>query len=450
GGERRRRTLAALETCPREVAVAHHDPARDYQLGVQRVRRPGPGARVDRVELPAVLGADAAKGVAAALVRRGEAERTRRRIALGIEGLAIAPGTIVTIDDAPQRWRVASNSVEAMVVTLELVPLAAAPTALAASSGSAAAAPDVAIGGTRLVAVELPGLDDALLAMPRISVLANGTGAGWREAALLYSLDDGASWTTAGSTAAPATLGRLIEPPAATSPWLVDRRSRMIVALDRPDMVLGDADAASLARGANLALAGAELIQFARAEPLGGGRWAISDLRRGVRGTEAAIGGQAAGDRFVLVEREAIAAIDLPVTSIGRRLRVLASGVGDGDAPVEAALNVTGISVAPPAPVRLTAREDGAGGLFLDWTRRSRAGWSWIDGIDAPLAEETEAYRVTLELGGGIERSIDTLVPRLHLAAGDRPAGRARVAVEQRGTLALSPPLRMILDGARR
>lgn len=442
GAPRRRRTVAALETAPREVAVAHHDPARDYQIGVQRVRRPGAGARIDRVELPAVLEAAHAKAIAGALVARGEAERTRRRVTLGIEGLGVAPGAIVAIAGEPGRWRVASSSVVGLATTLELVPLAAMPVAVSASSGQVVAAPDVAVGRTLLEVAELPALGDAPLAAPRICVLAAGSGAGWRQAALLYSLDDGASWIAAGATAAPAVIGRIAAPPVAASAWLADRRSRVVVALARPDMVLGDADAAMLAQGANLALLGDELVQFARADPLGAGRWAVSDLTRGLRGTEAAIGLQRAGDRFALIEADGVASIALPVTAIGRRVRVLASGTGDAD-PVEAAVAVTGASVAPPAPVHVSAKELPDGGLAITWTRRSRAGWSWIDGADVPLAEEAERYRVTLT-AGGTERVVDVAEPRLILSAAERPGGALALAIVQRGTLASSPPTRIL------
>ena len=438
---RRRRTVAALTSVPREVAVAHHDPARDYQLGVQRVRRPGPGERIDRVDLPVVIAATTAKGVAAALLARGEVERTRRQVALGVEGLGIAPGAIVALAGEAGRWRVASSSVAGIGALLTLVPLGAVPVVTAASSGRVVAAADRVVGRTLLVAVELPGLGEAPLAAPRLSVIATGEGAGWRQAALLYSLDDGASWTAAGATAAPGVIGRIEAPPAAASAALLDRRSRTVVRLARDDMMLGDADATMLARGGNLALLGDELVQFARAQPLGAGRWALADLYRGLRGSEAAIGTQAAGDRFALIEPDGVAAIDLPVTAIGRTLRLLASGVGDTAGPVEARVPVTGVSVAPPAPVHIIAAlRDGA--LVLCWTRRSRAGWAWVDGADAPLVEEREAYRVTLTDGDGMPRTIDVTTPQLVLAAGARPGA---ATIVQQGTWAASLPARIAL-----
>ncbi|MCU6455857.1 phage tail protein [Sphingomonas sp. A2-49] len=444
-GAGRRRTVAS--DAPREVTVAHYDAARDYQIGVQRMRRSGTRERVERIELPAVLDATVAKGVAAALIVRGEAERTRRRVGLGVDGLAVAPGAIVTIAGEAGRWRVASSSVVGLATTLDLVPLASGPAAaMPASSGIVLGAPDVVAGRTVLIVAELPSPPDRLLSGPRVSMLATGEGAGWRQAALLYSLDDGTSWMSAGASAAPATIGRIETPPVPASSLLIDRRSRIVVALLRADMALGDADAAGLAGMANLALLGDEVIQFERAEPLGGGRWALSGLRRGLRGTEAAIGTQSAGDRFALLEDDAIAAIDLPPAAIGRRVRFLASGVGDIDAPAAAELTPGGASVAPPSPVHVGAHVDDTGALTLGWIRRSRRGWGWNDGIDVPLAEEAEAYRVTIVSSDGVERSIATAVPRLTIGAAERPSGRAMVRIVQQGTFAASLPATLILE----
>jgi hypothetical protein len=444
GGGGRQRTLAPPAGIAREVAVAHHDPARDYQIGVQRVRRPGAGDRIERVELPAVMPAAAAKAAAAALLARSEAGRERRRATLGIEGLGIAPGTIVALAGEAGRWRVDASSVTGMATTLDLVALGLPPGAMPASSGSVVAAPDRPAGATIVVAAELPA--PVPLATPRVSVVATGTGAGWRGASLLYSLDDGASWEAGGATAAPAVIGRIDTVPAIASPGIADRSSRIVVTLTRGDMTLADADTVGLGQLGNLALVGDELIQFARAEPLGAGRWALGDLRRGLRGTEAAIGSQRVGARFVLLERDAVAAIDLPATAIGRRVRILASGVGDTGAPAEVAILVTGASVAPPSPVHLAMRTGAGGALVLDWVRRSRGGWDWVDGIDAPLAEEAEAYRVVLDLADGTRRTVASAAPQLTIARDGLPPGRIGVAVVQQGTIAASAAATRIFD----
>ncbi|WP_267379151.1 MULTISPECIES: phage tail protein [unclassified Sphingomonas] len=440
-GIRRARSMAAASGIPAAIAVSHYDPARDYQIGLQRARRPGAGVSESRIEVPAAIAAGTAKSIATAMLARAETGRTTRSVAAAIDALAIGPGACVTIRGEPGVWRVTKARLEAMVVTLDLVALAPASLSAPATSGRALATPDLTIGATWLQAFEMPALDDTLLTAPRIAVAATGAGAGWRRAALLYSLDDGASWAAAGATASPAILGTIEVPPdPAASAAFYDLRSAVVVRLAHADLVLGDADDAALDRGRNLALIGDELVQFGRAEPLGGTGWRLSRLLRGRRGTEAAMGAQAAGARFVLVEADTVRTLDLPLSALGQRVRVLASGVGDTKGPVESAFALTGASIRPPAPVHLAVATDGSGDATLRWTRRSRAGWRWIDGVDAPLGEEAERYRVALTLGDGSTRTIETTEPLVTIAAADRAAGPITAAVRQRGTVAESLP----------
>ena len=441
-GLRRARAVAAIETVPRTVTVGYYDAARDYQAGVQRARRPGAGVRDVSVEVPAVLAAGAAKTVAEAMLARAEAGRVRRTVAAGFGAMAIAPGACVTVAGEGGVWRVADVGIEGMVTTLGLVPLVAASLPATATSGRVSGAVDAVVGATILRAFEGPGLEETPLRAPRMTVVAAGSGAAWRQAALLYSVDDGVSWVAAGATAAPAVLGTIAVVASGAPATLVDRRGVFEIILAHADMELGDADAAALDRGANLALLGDELVQFGRAEPLGDARWRLSGLLRGRRGSEAAAGTQAVGDRFVLIEAAAARAFDLPVSVLGREVRVMASGVGDAT-PVETRCVLHGASVVPPSPVHLGWRGEADGGATVGWTRRSRAGWRWIDGVDAPLAEESETYRVTLTTEASV-RDIDVAVPWIVLGAAER-SGPVGVAVRQRGVFGESLAAELIV-----
>jgi len=422
--------VAAIETVPRTVTVGYYDAARDYQAGLQRARRPGAGVRDERTDVPAVLEAGAAKTVAEAMLARAEAGRVRRTVAAGFGAMAIAPGACVTIAGEGGVWRVADVSIEGMVTTLGLVPLVAASLPASATSGRVSGAVDAVVGATIVLAFEVPGLEEAPLSAPRMTVVAAGLGAAWRQAALLYSVDDGVSWAAAGATAAPAVLGTIAVVASGAPATLVDRWGAFEVVLAHADMELGDADAAALDRGVNLALIGDELVQFGRAEPLGGARWRLSGLLRGRRGSEAAAGAQMVGDRVVLLQAEAARTFDLPLSVLGREVRVMASGVGDAT-PVETRCVMRGASVAPPSPVHLRCFAEADGSATVKWTRRSRAGWRWIDGVDAPLSEEVEAYRVTVT-AGGTTRELELAVPFVAVTAAERAAS-ASVAVRQRG-----------------
>jgi hypothetical protein len=444
----RKRTIAAIESVPRAITLAYYDPARDYQIGVQRALRPGPGTAEQRIDLPATMAAGAAKALAETALARAEAGRETRTVKSGWAALGIAPGACIAITGAAGLWRVSGWSLEKMVLALDCVRLAEGTAAtVAADPGRAASAPDAVIGATILHAFEIPPLDDSLLAAPRLTIAAAGTGAGWRSAALLYSLDGGASWIGAGATAAPAVIGTIVTPPGIAGAAIRDLRSIMEVELAHDGMNLAGADDAALDHGANIALAGNELIQFGEAVQIDARRWRLSRLLRGRRGTEAAAGLQAAGDRFVLIERDSVRSIDLPASMLGGAVRVMASGVGDGDGPVAATVAVSGSSVLPPSPVHLVAgAPDDSGAVTLDWVRRSRAGWRWIDGGDAPLGEESERYRVVLTLGDGSIRTIETGAPTMSVTGADRAPGAVHAAVRQIGTLGESGAAAIVIS----
>lgn len=430
------RAIATADRAPRRMTLSHYDPARDYQAGTQIATRPGAGHRDAAIELPAALSAAAAKQLAEAALARSELQRERRTVLTGWSAIGLAPGARLGIAGEPGQWRVVETSVEAIAVTLELVRIAPATLPASATPGRVLPAPDAVAGTTILHAFELPHLGEGKLAAPRLSIAACGTGAGWRRAALATSVDAGIRWEPAGSTAAPAIIGIVEDPGGGGDSAIIDRRNAMIVELAHPGMVLWDADDAGLDAGLNLALVGDELLQFGEAEPLGANRWRLTRLWRGRRGTEAAAGTAVAGNRFVLIEAAALAAHD-GIAAIGTMISILATAPADGEG-VEAEALLDGTSVLPPAPVHLRAETTSGGEILLRWTRRSRAGWRWQDGVEAPLGEETEQYRIRIVPGAGPERVETVTIPELHLPSG--LTGPVLVEVRQAGDHGLSQP----------
>lgn len=444
-GARGVRSLSSGNAVPKQVAIAHYDPARDYQAGLQRARRPGSGVRQglreQRIELPAALSAGAARTLATAALARAEVGRERRTLSLVTTALNVAPGSRVRVAGEVGLWRVERWVLERMVVRVELVRIAPGTLPVAATPGRVNPAPDTVHGPTILHAFEIPALDDVGLSAPRIMVAAAG-GPGWRQAALLLSLDGGGRWNPAGGVTVPAVLGEIAVAPTAAGSALFDLAGSLEVELAHDGMELADADDRALDQGANLALVGDELLQFGRAARIAPGRWRLSRLLRGRRGTEWATGQQVVGDRFVLIEADALVALDLSLAAIGTEVKLMASGVGDLDGPVEAALTISGTSVAPPAPVALGWMPEAGGGATLRWARRSRAGWLWRDGGDVPLAEEAESYRVELP-----DRTVSVTVPELAFSAAERAAGPLTVHVRQLGSYAESRAATITIPG---
>ncbi len=438
------RDIAPLETTATSLAVAYLDPARDYQAGLQRARRDGPGVRDERVDLPATLDAAGAHGIAVRALARRNTERRRATIVMPWRALTARPGDRIAVAD--EDWRVAELRFERMTMQLDLVRAEPdAVTTAATDPGRNIAQVDAIHGATTLAVLDMPQLSDAIVTTPLVGVVAAGTSAGWRRASLLASTDAGASFVPVGTTALPATMGLTATVLAAGPLGLADRINAVEIVLLNPAMVLADADMAALTAGTNRALIGGEVIQFGRAQPISPGRWRLSELWRGRRGTEDAVVPHPTGTPFVLIEESTILA--LPAAQAVGGVQVMAAGIGDSEPLPTADCPTAGRALMPLSPVHATSSRLPSGDTVIAWTRRSRGGWGWRDGIDAPLGEEREAYRVDWT-GGSSEVSQAAFTYPAAARAADLAVGMTvrPFSIRQSGDAALSPPLNFTID----
>jgi hypothetical protein len=441
----------AAASLPAQVAISYYDPERDYQTGLQRARRGGAPAPAEPLALPAALSAPQAKALAEYRLASIWAGRQTVRVNLPWRHCQVQPGARVRLRGRSGVWKVRRWTLERMVVGLELrrLPGQGLASDRVATAGRPEVDPDLRHGPTRLRLLDLPLYLNRLLDRPHLLVAAAGPEAGWRRAELIASGDGGGSWTAAGSTAAPATMGSIIEPPSAAQSALFDDRSSLVVELLSEAMWLESRTDAALSTGANLAAIGEELIQFGRVEPLGNNRFRLSRLLRGRFGTEWAGAWHQPGGSFVLIEEDALAPVDLPAAWIGSDISLIASGIGDEVEGVAASCLASGESLRPRSPVHLEARREGDGGLRISWVRRSRRGWDWLSGSDTPLAEEREDYRIEFS-GPGRLRTAQTSEPHyLYTStdqAADGAAGPLTVSVVQIGTFAASREARLTVD----
>jgi hypothetical protein len=187
---------------------------------------------------------------------------------------------------------------------------------------------------------------------------------------------------------------------------------------------------------------GAEIVQFASAEPLGGGIYAISGLLRGRGGTEHLTGSHLASERFVLLDGGSAAIDPAQLADAGA---IAAVGFADPE-PVTRALVNAGLSTRPLCPVHPRLAIAAGDALSWRWTRRARGAWGWRDEVDVPLNEQLESYEVGFGRPDAIIARWDVAVPSFTVAAdalagllGDDPGGA--FFVRQRGDHALSLPL---------
>ncbi|MGE0180225.1 MAG: phage tail protein [Sphingomonas sp.] len=446
---RREMVRQAAGAAPGEIAITYYDPARDHQAGLQRASS-GERAqhRSERHALPAALSAEAAKALAEARLAAVRAGRMRASSGYGWARANLRPGAIVGLEKEAGCWRVRRITFGPMTAKLELErqPRNMAVAGMA-DAGSGVAQPDLLHGPTALHLIDAP-IGEPRDDRPLLFIAAAGPSPGWRRAALMASFDAGGSWLDIGATVAPATMGFAIGCLGVGQSSLIDEANAIEIELLNDAMWIEGASDGALIAGANLALVGDELIQFGRAVPLGGRRFRLSRLLRGRRGTEWAMAGHDASEPFVMIEAAALMPVEAPAGSAGMTMIVSASGVGDST-PANSSLPIGGESLRAPSPVHVRARRLPEGDVTIGWTRRSRRGWSWIDGTDAPLGEEAERYRLTIT-GAGFERIETTAEPAfvydMAMQAADGAAGALSIAISQIGDHGLSRPADLVLD----
>jgi Putative phage tail protein len=432
---------------PPEV-LRYYDLDRDYQPGVQRASgRPSSG-QPRTVELAAALTASAAREIAERMARRSNWARESLAWRSGELNPDIAPGSIVTAPGQAGQWRVRAwewreggvefgleRVIPALVSALPETPV---------DPGRSRNASDNPSTPTWLTAFELPwdGIGNGDTPAPFAAVSSSSPN--WSGAALFVDHGDGALHPIGTSGRQRSVLGSAVTSLPPASPTVFDRTSALIIDLIDPALQLFDATGRQLAQGANRALIGNEIVQFARAEPLGNARWQLRLLLRGRGGTEAALGTHTVGEPFVLLNASPVALDPAQVGDVPGT-QIVALGRGDA-APVASSIILAGITRRPLSPVHARCRQNPDGSLALAWTRRARGAWQWNDSVDAPLHEQTESYRVTLANGSADPMLWVLSEPRLEIPAATVATLAALIpggsfSVRQQGSYALSDPL---------
>ena len=437
------RHRAAMNDNPPRV-LRYYDVDRDYQPGLQRAGgRPLPG-QPRALDLPvALVASDAQRLIARAASADGWARETMQWRTTELDP-SIAPGVLVSVSGQPGTWRVLIWEWRDTGVELSLER--ATPLDVInglANGGRASLAADLASGATDLVVFELPwdgiGSGDSSLLYAAVS----SASVGWTGAELSADHGDGALVPLGTSGRLRCKIGSTVDALGIGSPSLIDRANSVTVAMLSADMALTDATMRQLAAGSNRALIGREIIQFATAVSLGGGQWRLENLLRGRGGTEHLIDSHIVGERFVLLDDRPVT---LDPTIIGDALGTVVAAIGLADAhAVEAPIVNRGIGLRPLAPCHPVVRQED-GGIAMDWTRRARGAWNWLDGVDTPLHEQAEAYEVTYGQGSSVAGRWAVASTSLTLDSGQVAALRTALpagsfSVRQRGTYALSPAL---------
>lgn len=171
--------------------------------------------------------------------------------------------------------------------------------------------------------------------------------------------------------------------------------------------LLGGANALAVETGAGQW----EIVQAGNAELIAPGRYRLTRLLRGQRGTEGAIASMVPTGARIVVLDTAVATLPISEADLGMpwnwRIGPASKPVSD-ETFVATSFTPEGAGLRPFSVAHVeqpwrTARSPGD--LTIRWVRRSRslAADTWGAG-DVPLAEDSEAYEVEIRDGGTVKR----------------------------------------------
>jgi hypothetical protein len=145
---------------------------------------------------------------------------------------------------------------------------------------------------------------------------------------------------------------------------------------------------------------------------------------------------------FALLDARTLKPIPLPVEIFGSSVTVSAHGPGDITSVSSVSRAASGESMRPLSPAHLRAVLGPDGSLTVNWVRRSRLAWGWMDEIESPPDPSLQGYRVRVAgISLALERDCAGEQAVFNAAeVASLGSGLVEVHVRQIGTLLLSRP----------
>lgn len=397
---------------PHEVSVSHIDRERSYEKNTQiSQRRQGLSTSKKEKNFQITLYPATAKQIADRLLWEPHAERLRTTITVNRTYDFLVPGNYVSlkVGDFWQPFRLERKTLGANGI-LELALVSADPAIYDGSiDGGAAPVPSnpvITAGNFDIYTFNAPftdtgGSDDGVY---WVSSCGNDR---WVGGSLYRSTDGGDTFSVAGTAQARCVVGTVTEAlPGGRQPNLWDRASVITVTLDSSVDELLTVQETSALSGQNMAWVGAqdgssgEIIIFQTATLITSSPrvYQLSNLIRGVRSTEYAIGGHSTGERFVLLTNQVISSMRFGYGDIGRQWIYKEVGAYQAEPDVVATFSFTntGERARPRAPIQAKGSRDSSNNLTINWQRRTRLFGPGVGYGPVPLDEAYEAYEIEI------------------------------------------------------
>lgn len=406
---------------PAKTTVTYLDAAREYNINEQQKERINTQAvNVEKIELPIVLTADEAAGIAEVQEFLPWTQRTSQEFVLPPAYLNLEASDVITIVAPDATYEVMLTDVAYTQdgrLECKSVPDSAAiytPNA----SGAEGVPPDGTIGlaGPALfIPLDIPVVDESVQNALGFVGAMSGDDSTWPGGTVFRTPDDGQTWTDLQGYTGPSTLGTVVNALSVNTCALIDQSSISV------SMLSGELESITrdqMISGMNYAAYGVdgrwEIVRFQNASLQANGTYLVSGFVRGDKGTEWATGLHQSGDYFVVLADPDNAFISMAGELVGTSLtyRGITSG-RDLTTGTDVPFTYQGVNLECLSPVNAVGAR-ASGDLTATWVRRSRlSGNWWVTGVPTAVGEASEAYEVDVMSGSTVKRTITSSTPTI-------------------------------------
>lgn len=291
-------------------------------------------------------------------------------------------------------------------------------------AGEQTAPPSNVVGETLISVLDIPLLHDADDGLGLFLYVAiSGTLPSWAGALVEISYDDGETYVGSMTSNVSSVIGVLLNSVGSHSQSTPDLHNVIEIQINTPNAALEESSLEGMMNGANLAIIGDELIQFANAEETSPGIWSLSYLLRGRLHTQPY--SHSDGERFVLLDRTYLGVVPISLSRLFHDITFRATSFGESvDTATLETVNYEGLSQIEFPPDYLSARIDGTD-LIAQWQGSGRIGsgasvshaarFSWYHAILYDSDDEVIETRDTTDTSATFDISALTLPLRLEV-----------------------------------
>ena len=418
-----RRTRMQESEVPHEVSISFIESSVDFRSIVVASRRlAGASKREARFGLAALMPRETGQRLADITLQDNWIGRDSIEFTLKPSHLALEIGDFVSIgatgSELDYRVTTIADGLERRVGARAVQSSIYDATA-GISSLSSVAAPSIA-GQAFALVLDLPAADGVANNLQYIAVRANP----WPGSMTVWRSDDGTNFTPVATIAQPSSVGRTLSSLPTGPLWLFDRTTRLDIELEGVSLL--SVDPITALGGANsLAVRHAdgsiEIVAFVTAELIGPKQYRLSNLVRGLKGSEPQAAVSIPAGAIVVLLDETITPIAVGNETLGRAFHYRLAP-SDRDYSEVGAIRldamVPNLALLPLSPVSFRASRTTAG-IRFDWIRRTRIGGDAWGDTDVPLSETSESYRLDVLSGSTVIRTVQTSAPSYLYANSD-------------------------------